>query len=238
MKPLLTACWNNLVMLNFETDSTILQPYLPANTKIDLFNNKCFLSLVGFQFKDAKLKGLPVPFYLNFTQINLRFYVQHYCGNECRKGVVFIKEIAEGNLLKAGAAMFYKEHYCNLSTKQVVENNDRSIDVMYKWNYHHEWNYLHSIAAKEKKQPAKNSIEEFITDRYWGYTRIDKNKTAEFKVEHPVWNIHPLQSYKLHCNSKEIYGEALNTALSKEPASAFMVDGSFVKVYNKKLCTN
>jgi uncharacterized protein YqjF (DUF2071 family) len=238
VKPLLTACWNNLVMLNFETDPTILQSYLPAGTTIDFYNNKCFISLVGFQFKDAKLKGLPIPFYQNFTQINLRFYVQHYCGNECKRGVVFIKEIANGSLLKAGAALLYHEHYCNLPTKQSVEANEQHVDITYKWNYCNDWNYLHTIAMKEKTVPVKNAIELFITHRYLGYTKINKHKTAEFKVGHPAWSIHKLQSYELYCNSKEIYGEQLHNFFSQKPACAFMVDGSFVKVYNKKLCTN
>jgi len=225
-------------MLNFETDPIILQSYLPANTTIDCYNGKCFLSLVGFQFKNAKLKSLSIPLYQNFAQINLRFYVRHYCGNECRKGVVFIKEIAAGKLLQAGAAILYHERYCNLATKQHLETNEQNVDVTYKWKYRNDWNYLHGIAMKEKATPIKNSIEAFITDRYWGYTRIDKNKTAEFMVDHPVWNIHKLQSYDLHCNSKEIYGEQLHSVLSNNPTCTFMVDGSFVKVYNRKLCTN
>jgi len=47
-------------MLNFEIDPTALQPYLPAYTEIDLYNNKCLISLVGFQFSNAKFLKLPI----------------------------------------------------------------------------------------------------------------------------------------------------------------------------------
>jgi uncharacterized protein YqjF (DUF2071 family) len=238
MKPLLTAYWNNLVMLNFEIDVAALQPYLPAYTEIDLYNNKCLISLVAFQFSNAKFLKLPIPFYRNFPQINLRFYVKRQFKNEIRKGVVFIKEIAEGKLLKAGAALLYNEHYFNLPTRQSFENSNNYLNANYEWNFKNEWNGIHSIANKEKSAPTVNSIEAFITDRYWGYTKISKNKTAEFKVEHPVWNIHTLKSFEFQCNSKEIYGEQLHAALLKKPLCAFMVDGSFVKVHNKTLCTN
>jgi len=60
-------------------------------------------------------------------------------------------------------------------------------------------NYIHSIANEERTEPTTNSIETFITDRYWGYTKINKNKTAEFKVEHPQRNIHTLKS--LNCSA-------------------------------------
>ena len=66
MKPLLTVCWNNLVMLNFEIDPSALQPYLPAHTEIDLYN-KCLISLVGFKFSKAELLKLPIPLYQDFS---------------------------------------------------------------------------------------------------------------------------------------------------------------------------
>ena len=221
-------------MLNFEIDPSALQPYLPAHTEIDLYHNKCLISLVGFKFSKAKLLKLPFPFYQNFSQINLRFYVKHQRKNEIRKGVVFIKEIAEGKLLKAGAALLYNEHYFNLPTRQSFENRNNFLNINYEWNFKNEWNYIHSIANEERTAPTANSIEAFITDRYFGYTQINKNKTAEFKVEHSLWNIHALKSFELHCNSAELYGEQLHCALSKKPLYAFMVDGSFVKVYHKK----
>jgi len=167
MKPLLTAYWNNLVMLNFEIDPSALQPYLPAHTEIDLYHNKCLISLVGFKFSKAKLLKLPFPFSQNFSQINLRFYVKHQRKNEIRKGVVFIKEIAEGKLLKAGAALLYNEHYFNLPTRQSFENRNNFLNINYEWNFKNEWNYIHSIANEERTAPTANSIETFITDRYW-----------------------------------------------------------------------
>ena len=203
MKPLLTVCWNNLVMLNFEIDPSALQPYLPAHTEIDLYNNKCLISLVGFKFSKAKLLKLPIPFYQDFSQINLRFYVKHQRKNEIRKSVVFIKEIAEKKLLKTGVALLFNEHYSTMLVKQNFESRNNSLNVNYEWNFNNEWNYIHSIANEERTEPTTNSIETFITDRYWGYTKINKNKTAEFKVEHPQRNIHTLKSLNCSATAKK-----------------------------------
>ena len=151
-------------MLNFEIDPSALQPYLPAHTEIDLYN-KCLISLVGFKFSKAKLLKLPIPFYQDFSQINLRFYVKHQRKNEIRKSVVFIKEIAEKKLLKTGAALLFNEHYSTMLVKQNFESRNNSLTV------NKEWNYIHSIANEERTEPTTNSIEKFITDRYWGYTK-------------------------------------------------------------------
>jgi uncharacterized protein len=234
MRPLFTAHWNNLVMLNYEIDPAVLQPYLPSGTACDLWNNKCYLSLVAFRFSHPKIKTVPIPFYTNFVQINLRFYVRRYCNGECRKGVVFIKEIAEGRLLKAGAALLYNERYTNLQTRHCSDENDTMLHIKYEWKLNKEWNYVHATANPYKIIPADDTAEAFITNRFWGYTKISGNQTAEFRVDHAPWKICALESFDINCNSRLLYGEKLHAFLSQKPAFAFMTDGSFVKVYNKK----
>lgn len=51
----LSAAWKNLVMINYEVDSTILKPYLPPNTELDLWLGKCLVSMVGFLFLETRL---------------------------------------------------------------------------------------------------------------------------------------------------------------------------------------
>jgi uncharacterized protein YqjF (DUF2071 family) len=50
----LKAEWKNLALFNYEVDAEILEKYLPAGTEIDIWNNKCYVSLVGFMFKKQK----------------------------------------------------------------------------------------------------------------------------------------------------------------------------------------
>src|ERR1043166_9215593 len=73
----LTAQWRKLIMANYVVDAAILKPFIPSNTELDLFKDKCFVSLVGFMFQDTRLKGIRIPLHKNFEEINLRFYV-HY----------------------------------------------------------------------------------------------------------------------------------------------------------------
>ena len=93
MKTFLKARWKNLVFANYVVDPVVLKPYLPAGTEIDLFNNKCYVSLVGFMFLDTAIKGIRVPFHTNFEEFNLRFYVRFRDGEEWKRGVVFVREI-------------------------------------------------------------------------------------------------------------------------------------------------
>jgi hypothetical protein len=41
------------------------------------------------------------------------------------------------------------------------------------------------------------SEEEFITEHYWGYTKIKKS-TSEYQVEHPTWEAYKVNSYSIN----------------------------------------
>ena len=49
-KTFLQAEWRMLAMANYAIDKKILNKYLPAKTEIDLWNNTCYVSLIGFMF--------------------------------------------------------------------------------------------------------------------------------------------------------------------------------------------
>jgi uncharacterized protein YqjF (DUF2071 family) len=60
-------------MANYEIDPKILLPFLPKGVELDLYNGKAYMSLVGFMFK--KIIQCSNPWFGNFEEINLRFYV-------------------------------------------------------------------------------------------------------------------------------------------------------------------
>ncbi|MFN5317493.1 MAG: DUF2071 domain-containing protein [Bacteroidia bacterium] len=53
-------------MINYKIDPTLLKSYLPYKTEFDLWNNRCYLSLVGFIFINSRIKGFRTPFHTNF----------------------------------------------------------------------------------------------------------------------------------------------------------------------------
>ena len=88
----LSARWENLIMANYAVDPGILKPYLPHGVELDFYNNKTYVSLVGFMFKQTSLFNIPIPFIGTFEEINLRFYVKRVEGDSIKRGVVFINE--------------------------------------------------------------------------------------------------------------------------------------------------
>ena len=89
----LSAVWRNLVMLNYEIEPDILRPLVPQGVELDSWKGKYFVSLVGFQFLDTRVLGMPIPFHRNFEEVNLRYYVRRRVEKGWRRGVVFVKEV-------------------------------------------------------------------------------------------------------------------------------------------------
>ena len=136
----LKAEWKNLALFNYEVEAKLLEKYLPAGTEIDIWNNKCYVSLVGFMFKNTKVLGFKVPFHTNFEEVNLRFYVKRFENGEWKRGVVFIKEIVPKKAITFIANTLYQEHYETQKMRHEIIENENTNTFIYQWKNKKEWN--------------------------------------------------------------------------------------------------
>lgn len=218
-------------MANYEVSPSTLLPFLPPKTELDLFNNTCYASLVGFRFFNTRVRGIAIPFHTNFEEINLRFYVRYKQNNEWRRGVVFIKEIVPRHAITFIANRFYQEKYQTMPTWSHISALAETMEVKYKWGFRLS-NEI-SITASAKSEPiAVNSEEEFITEHYWGYAKQKDNTTKEYKVEHPRWNVYPVKDYNIVCDFEGLYGNDFRFLQQSQPLSVLLARGSAVTVYN------
>jgi hypothetical protein len=47
---------------------------------------------------------------------------------------------------------------------------------------------------------------------------------------HPKWKVHTVKQYDVKCNVARLYGKDFVEALSKNPKSVFLAEGSEIKV--------
>ena len=229
--PFLTAEWKKLVLFNYKVEPEALLPYLPYKTELDYWNNTCYVSLVGFMFLNTRLKGIRIPFHSDFEEVNLRFYVRYKdeITNEWKRGVVFIKEIVPKLALTFVANTIYKEHYQTMSMKHSISSNHDGLSVEYAWKSK-AWNSIKVLCQSADESIQINSEAEFITEHFWGYTRIDDSKTSEYNVEHPRWNVYPVLDYNVEVDFADLYGEAFANLRHQKPVSVFVAEGSEIFV--------
>jgi uncharacterized protein YqjF (DUF2071 family) len=230
----LTAEWRWLAMLNYRVEPELLLPYVPAGTELDSWNGATYLSVVGFLFRDTRVRGVPVPFHRHFEEVNLRFYVRRTAGSEVRRAVTFIRELVPRRAIATIARLSYNEPYTALPMRHRLGPSDAWTGapsvVEYGWRYRGNSCRL-SVQPMGAAQPLEaGSEEEFIAEHYWGYTRQRDGDTVEYRVDHPPWRVWQVRNARLEGDVAPLYGVNVASAISGAPASAFLADGSAVSL--------
>ena len=228
----LSADWRDLVMLNYEVEPSLLSRCVPRGTTLDSFNGRTYISLVGFRFCNTKLLGcLPVPFHTNFDEVNLRFYVRRKEGNDVRRGVVFIAEVVPRRAIAMTARLVYEENYIHLPMKHRIETQDLNTTTEYRWKVGDQWCTLFARAVGLPSQPQEGSLEQFITEHFWGYSTQRARSCVEYHVSHVPWQVRASAEAGFEGETSALYGAELATVLKRRPDCAFVADGSPVIVF-------
>ncbi len=230
----LSARWENLIMANYEVNPDVLKPYLPKGVELDFYKNKSYVSLVGFMFKRTSLFNIPIPFLGTFEEINLRFYVKRVEGDIIKRGVVFINETVPYKLVAWLANKLYKEHYIAIPTKNLIETTNLSRNIKYEWKINNRWNHIAVNTAKENEEMLPGSIEEFIFEHYYGYTKINCQLSQEYKVNHPRWRVNTVIDNSIYCDFTSMYGKDFSILNHQKPDSVIVAEGSKVTVNWKR----
>jgi uncharacterized protein YqjF (DUF2071 family) len=238
----LTAEWRHLAMLNYEVDPTLLRPLIPSGTELDCWNEKSFISLVGFRFLSTKIFGLlPIPLHSDFDEVNLRFYVRRRVAGELRRGVVFIREIVPRMAIAFVARTFYNERYVAYPMEHEIRHDrTRHVSVSYRWRGDkargaslvraQPWNEIMVEAEGEPELPTEGSVEKFIAEHYWGYAAQPDGSSIEYRVTHPAWRVWQVRQASFAGDTEQLYGPDFASLLEGDPHSALVAEGSAVAV--------
>lgn len=227
---LITCEWRDLLMTTWAVDPALVEPYVPARTTLDLWEGQALLSIVGVRFLNLQLAGISVPFHQQFEQINFRFYVRRQVGDTERPGVVFLKQIVPSASMSLVATLLYNESYLTTPTRHEITKGEQGWDV-YEWMVSGRWNRISAIRHGKPRMPARDSLEAFIADRRWSYTRRSDGSTVEFETEHPSWAIYDTEEMMLDCDVAPLIGEQFIPVLSQAPISTFVATGSAVTLH-------
>lgn len=230
----LRAEWRKLVMLHYPVNPDLLVPYLPYTTELETWNDRHYVSIVGFMFTGFEVNGIRLPFHQRFAEVNLRFYVRQKQGADAKRGVVFIKEIVDKPIISLGANWLYNQHYYTHPMRDSLVQTSDKISVEYQWKVK-QWHGVQMTSAHEGMVIQSNSMEEFFTDQAWGFVSLQKQKTLEYNVEHVRWYVYDTKSFSANIDFAETYGAPFGVLNRKEPEFAFMAEGSPITLSKKRL---
>jgi uncharacterized protein YqjF (DUF2071 family) len=209
-----------------------LRPFVPRGVELDEWDGRTLVSVVGFQFLNTRVLGVPIPFHRHFDEVNLRFYVRHRSAEGWRRAVVFIREIVPRQAVAVVARLWYNEPYITLPMRHsIAMASDERGRVRYEWLYQGHWAHLEVEAEGGPASPTPGSQEEFISEHYLGYTAQRDGGCLEYRVAHLPWQVWRVSRASLHCDAEQLYGASFARFLSAPPCSAFLADGSEVAVF-------
>ncbi len=223
-------------MFNYEVEPNLLLQYVPPGTSLDSFHGTTYVSLVGFRFTRTRLLGfLPVPFHTDFDEVNLRFYVRREAGDERRRGVVFIAEVVPRRAIATIARLVYGENYTSSPMKHHVLTEGLKVGLKktteYQWRVSGKWCKLSAQSEGLPKHPSEGSLEQFITEHYWGYSNRRAGRCLEYQVSHEPWRVWMPTEAEFEGDAGSLYGRELGAVLQRRPDFAFVADGSPVVVF-------
>ncbi|MCA9193527.1 MAG: DUF2071 domain-containing protein [Planctomycetales bacterium] len=217
----LSARWENLLMANYIVNPECLQPYCPKGTRIDQLDGRIFVSLVAFWFEDARIMGLPIPGHQRFEEVNLRFYVTPNYDSKIR-GVTFIQEVVPRTSIAIVANALFNERY----VKRPMSHKFGNLSFSYSWGANLQ-NQFSAKVSKDSSLPSKNSVEEFITEHYFGYS-CARHGALEYRVRHPQWECRQVEAFDLSVKFGEDYGPDFAFLDDQSPFNVLFAAGSQV----------
>jgi uncharacterized protein YqjF (DUF2071 family) len=228
-KPFLTARWSNLLLVTYAIGEESLRLRLPDGLELDTIDGTPFVSLVAFDFQDTKVKGVKWPGFVNFPEINLRFYVRE--PNSGRRGVCFIRELVPSRAIARIARSLYNEPYQFTKMQSSVHDNGQFIMAQHDWDWNKRAHRLRVSSNARPFTPKPDSREHFFKEHQWGFGSSKKGETLIYEVRHPHWEVYPVRSYTVDVDFGTLYGAEFAALNDAKPYSVVHAVGSEIEVY-------
>lgn len=227
------ANWERLISANYVIDPAVLTEHIPEGTELELFNDKCYVSLVAFRYSDTRLMKMKVPFHDTFEEINLRFYVRRkLANNQWRSEVAFTKLFFPKRTLSIVAKRFYKENYETRKMLHSWEDRDHLLHTAYGLNKGN-WHRFEVITERNPQEIVTETPEHFFSKHYWGTSQIDRKSCTVYEIEHPDWSTFKTLDTHISFDFGHVFGSEFSELTHTEPESVHLFDGSPVTVYKK-----
>ena len=134
------------------------------------------------------------------------------------------------------ANKLYKEHYIAIPTKHKWNFVNDKKEIEYQWKVQSKWNSIKVVATVAKQKMEAGSMEEFIFEHYFGYTKVNSQHSIEYKINHPSWEINAIHHSHIDCDFATFYGKEFGVLNSIKPHSIMLAEGSDISVEWKRIC--
>ncbi|HYE61538.1 MAG TPA: DUF2071 domain-containing protein [Phycisphaerales bacterium] len=228
-RPFLTARWQDLVIITWPVPEELLRARLPEGLELDRWQGRACVSLVAFDFRDCRVKGIAFPGLVNFPEVNLRFYVREAASG--RRGVVFIREFVPSHVISLVARVVYNEPYRAVRMRSSVEFSGGRVKVEHALSLRPTPLRITAGASADTWVPPDDTAEHFFKEHSWGYGKNRRGRALVYEVRHPVWSIRRAVSVSIDGDLGQVYGPEWAFLNTEPPLNVLLAVGSAVEVF-------
>lgn len=229
----ISARWHDIVILSWPTEDGRLLPYLPSDLVLDHWQGAPYISLVCLRMKSLRVLGIPaIP--RSFAEVNLRFYVRPAQPDDARRGVVFLRQLVSSRLVARGGRLLLREPMSAAPVRHhrgsAGTTTDPDITVKYHWRYQGDEAAVSITATGQPFMAQPGSLEEFLTDRHWGYNGQSAGRIRSYRILREPWRLNHVSTCELQCHDQHRWAGPFADVMSTPPASALFVSSSDASV--------
>ncbi|WP_247827267.1 YqjF family protein [Arthrobacter antioxidans] len=179
--------WADAVFLHWRIDAAAVAGFMPPGVVPDVVDGSSWVGLIGFRMVGAGLgRGLPVPYFGSFTEINVRLYSR---GPDGTRGVVFVtldaSRLAVVLAARAGGIP-YVWSKCAPVTRGEDADREYGYDVV---------RYRRQACSRFAVRPdqgatAEDALSLELTARF-GLHSVLAGRTLYIPNTHTPWPLHP-----------------------------------------------
>ena len=103
-------------------------------------------------------------------------------------------------------------------------------EIRYDWKHQGLWQTVGVRADNHLEPIAPGSMDEFITEHYWGYAPNRGDAPTEYAVEHRRWEVYPVREHRIACNFGSLYGPEFAHLGSRAPDHVLLAEGAPVAI--------
>ena len=118
--------------------------------------------------------------------------------------------------------------------RHAIALGDAGGSVEYEWKSKSQWLRMRAQTSGSPAPAHAGTLEQFISEHYWGYTQRRDGSALEYHVSHASWRVWPAANASFDGDGRALYGDSFGRALARQPDSAFIADGSPVSVFAGK----
>lgn len=238
--PVLSARWQDVVTVTWVVDATMIRSFVPTGTAIDHFQGKALISIVASHMKDVRWRGFQVPFLHYYSTLSLQTYVREQSHTHSgRAGTVVLESMVSRQAIALASTLSLGETMQTRRMRHVVVPDiapetlapDAQRSVVYEWYRDKEWERIVALTVGAPRPMRRESVEEFVTERQWRFTRHPSRPTTTYHIAHERWNITLLEDCLFEVDLETLYGPRFTDALSGEPVSSIISSGSTVTLH-------